>query len=113
LPGLQSGAESRSINKNWGNSNGTLCRNALERRISRGEGKAETALAEAERARKIAHDCSEKLAASCAAIALYREQVARDYMHREVMREVEQRLTEAIDRLADRLDRLLERREIG
>jgi hypothetical protein len=36
---------------------------------------------------------------------LYREQIARDYIHREVMREVEDRLTGAIDRLGERLDR--------
>ena len=44
-----------------------------------------------------------------AAFPLYREQIAREYIHREVMREVEERLTAAIDRLGDRLDRALER----
>lgn len=49
-----------------------------------------------------------KLAVQIAAFALYREQVARDYVHREMLREFEDRLTQAIDRLSERLDRFTE-----
>lgn len=43
-----------------------------------------------------------------ASFSLYREQVAKDYIQREAMREVEDRVTAAIDRLGDRLDRFVE-----
>jgi hypothetical protein len=56
-----------------------------------------------------AKEASEKAALLSASFALYREQIAREYIHREVMREVEDRLTQAIERLGDRLDRVLER----
>ena len=78
-------------------------------RISKAEGAADTATRAAEAARVAAHEANEKVAIQSAAFALYREQIAREYIHREVMREVEERLTAAIDRLGDRLDRALER----
>lgn len=62
----------------------------------------------AEQAKKEAHDAAEKLAVLAASFSLYREQVAREYIHREVMREIEDRLTQAIDRLGARLDRFTE-----
>jgi len=43
-----------------------------------------------------------------ASFSTYREQVARDYIQRDAMRELEDRLTAAIDRLGDRLDRFVE-----
>lgn len=67
--------------------------------------KAET---EATNAGAQAKEANEKVAIQTAAFALYREQVAREYIHREVMREVEDRLTQAIDRLGERLDRFTE-----
>ncbi len=54
--------------------------------------------------------CAVQVAAIHAAFGLYRETVAREYIHRESMREMEDRLTAAIDRLADRLDRILDKR---
>lgn len=63
----------------------------------------------AEDAKKDAEEASEKATILSAAFSLYREQIAREYIHREVMREVEDRLTAAIERLGDRLDRVLER----
>jgi len=42
-----------------------------------------------------------------ASLSQFREQVAKDYIHRVVMSDVEDRLTAAIDRLGDRLDRIL------
>ena len=68
--------------------------------------KAETDAIDAKRSVAEAND---KIALTSAAFALYREQVASQYIHREVMREVEDRLTAAIERLGDRLDRILER----
>jgi hypothetical protein len=62
----------------------------------------------AEQAKKDAHEATEKLAILSASFSLYREQVAREYIHREVMREIEDRLTQAIDRLGARLDRFTE-----
>jgi len=56
-----------------------------------------------------AKEANAKATLLSASFALYREQIAREYIHREVMREVEDRLTQAIERLGDRLDRVLER----
>jgi hypothetical protein len=68
--------------------------------------KAEAAAIEA---RDDAKEANGKATLLSASFALYREQIAREYIHREVMREVEDRLTAAIERLGDRLDRVLER----
>lgn len=57
-----------------------------------------------------AKDAQDKVILLSTSFSLYREQVASNYIHREVMREVEDRLTQAIDRLGDRLDRFLEKR---
>jgi hypothetical protein len=70
--------------------------------------KAEMVSTEAKEDAKEANDKATLLSAS---FSLYREQIAREYIHREVMREVEDRLTQAIERLGDRLDRVLERSE--
>jgi hypothetical protein len=63
----------------------------------------------AEEAEKEAKNASEKAAVLSASFGLYREHIAANYIHRDVMREVEDRLMQAIDRLADRLDRVLEK----
>ena len=60
-------------------------------------------------AKEDAKEANEKATLLSASFSLYREQIAREYIHREVMREVEDRLTQAIERLGDRLDRVLER----
>ncbi len=65
----------------------------------------------AEDAKKDAEEANSKATLLSASFSLYREQIAREYIHREVMREVEDRLTQAIERLGDRLDRVLERTE--
>lgn len=70
-------------------------------------GQISTAKADASEAKESAKEANDKIGIQAAAFALYREQVAREYIHREVMREVEDRLTQAIDRLGDRLDRVL------
>lgn len=63
----------------------------------------------ADDAKKDAEEANAKATLLSASFSLYREQIAREYIHREVMREVEDRLTQAIERLGDRLDRVLER----
>ncbi|WP_156434080.1 hypothetical protein [Bradyrhizobium retamae] len=77
-------------------------------RVTKAEGAAKTANEIAQEAKKDAHEATEKIALLAASFSLYREQVAREYIHREVMREVEDRLTAAIDRLGARLDRFTE-----
>lgn len=62
----------------------------------------------ADDAKKDAEEANAKATLLSASFSLYREQIAREYIHREVMREVEDRLTQAIERLGDRLDRVLE-----
>lgn len=63
----------------------------------------------ADEAKDDAKEANEKATLLSAAFGLYRENIAANYIHRDVMREVEDRLMQAIDRLADRLDRVLER----
>jgi hypothetical protein len=67
----------------------------------------------ADEADKAAKDASDKASVLSASFGLYREHIASNYIHRDVMREVEDRLMQAIDRLADRLDRVLERSDRG
>jgi hypothetical protein len=79
-------------------------------RITKADAKADKAIGASEDAKANAHEANEKTVLLSAAFSLYREQVAREYIHREVMREVEDRLTAAIERLGDRLDRILEQK---
>lgn len=74
-------------------------------RITKAEGQTKAAREIAEEAKKDAHEAAQKAEILGAAFGLYREQIARDYIHREVMREVEDRLTSAINGLGERLDR--------
>lgn len=78
-------------------------------KIANNKAMAEAALNLAQEAKKDAHEASEKALVLAASFGIYREQIAREYIHREVMREVEERLTQAIERLGDRLDRVLEK----
>ena len=82
-------------------------------RLGQAEAMIAAAQAHAEAANEKAKEAAEKVALLSASFALHREQIAREYIHREVMREVEDRLTAAIERLGDRLDRVLEQRHIG
>lgn len=74
----------------------------ISARLTKAESVAEESL-------KDAKEASEKLTLLSAAFGLHREQIARDYIHRETMLAVENRLTGAIDRLGDRFDRYFER----
>lgn len=71
-------------------------------------GRVAAAEADAKAAREEAKAASQQTTLLATSFSLYREQVAREYIHREVMREVEDRLTAAIERLGDRLDRFVE-----
>lgn len=77
-------------------------------RITKAEAAATAAQNEALAASKDAKEANEKIAIMAAAHALFREQVAKEYINREVAREMEDRLTAAIDRLGDRFDRFVE-----
>lgn len=77
-------------------------------RIATAEAEAKSAKTEAADAKEDAKDASNKVALLSSAFGLYREQVAKEYIHREAMREVEDRLTAAIDRLGNRFDRFIE-----
>lgn len=74
-------------------------------------GRIATAESKASNADLQAKDAMEKVQLLSTAFGLYREQIAREYIHREAMREVEDRLTQAIERLGERLDRILDRSE--
>jgi hypothetical protein len=54
-----------------------------------------------------------QIAAMNASFGLHREQIARDYINRDTLREAESRITAAIERLGDRLDSLFESRNPG
>jgi cbb3-type cytochrome oxidase subunit 3 len=69
--------------------------------------KAEEAKGAAAQAHKRADDAHLAAGAYNAALALFREDVAREYVDREALREMEQRLTNAINRLGDRVDQAL------
>lgn len=77
-------------------------------RLARAEADAKAAQKTADVAVDAAKEANEKVVVLSAAFGLYREQVAKEYIHREAMREVEDRLTSAIERLGDRLDRFFE-----
>lgn len=68
---------------------------------------AEAACREAREALASANAAHEKVALLQASLTAYRETQAERLVSREVLREVEDRLTGAIDRLGDRFDSLL------
>lgn len=77
-------------------------------RLTKAEGAAAAALLRAAEAHKLCEEAHTRITALAAEFGMYRENVAREYIHRATMREIEDRLTNAINRLADRLDRVLE-----
>lgn len=79
----------------------------FESRLTRAQATADAAMKEAEAAAKVTADAHNRITLLAAEFGLYRENVAREYIHHETMRAIEERLTQAIDRLGDRLDRAL------
>jgi hypothetical protein len=59
---------------------------------------------------KLRHDNAVQFAATAHVIAEFKLEVARNYATNNSIREVEQRVVDAIDRLGDRLDKFLENR---
>lgn len=75
---------------------------ALSSRITRAETSASIALDESRAA-------TVKAALLAKDMADYREKIAREYIHIEVMKDIRDTLTLAVDRLGDRLDRYFEK----
>lgn len=79
----------------------------FENRLTHSEGAVEQAQKDADAAKKQADDAHNRVTLLAAEFGLYRENIAREYIHRDAMREIEDRLTAAIEKLGDRLDRVL------
>ena len=75
---------------------------ALSSRITKAEVDAKTALDDANQAHV-------KVTALTKDVSEYREKVAKEYINFEVMKDIKDTLTAAIERLGDRLDRFLDR----
>lgn len=74
--------------------------------------KVEQALGAARDAKQIAIEAHSKIGMLEAAFGIYRERIAAEYVSRQTLREVEDRISGAIEKLGDRLDRSFEDREI-
>jgi hypothetical protein len=85
------------------------------------QGAADAATEKADAAIRSAADVHNRITAEIAAMGLYRETVAREYVRRDVLREMEDRImeamrdvakqsTEAIKGLGERIDRALDAR---
>jgi len=79
-------------------------------RITKADAKAEAAQKAADEGKAAAKLLEERLGIVTAQFSLYREQAVEKYVGRETLREVEERLTDAIERLGDRFDRAIEQR---
>jgi biopolymer transport protein ExbB/TolQ len=79
-------------------------------RLTKADAKAVAAREAADEAKKEAKAAQDRISILDQAFALYRERVALEYTSTKTLREVEARLTDAIDRLGDRFDRALEHR---
>ena len=86
---------------------------AFSDRISKSHAHAESAMVEAKYASKRADEAHVSLAALTGAFSLYREQVAREYVQRDVLEQTENRIMSAISQITDRLDKVLSNRPGG
>lgn len=77
-------------------------------RISTAEAEAKAAKSTADVAVTDLKKTDERLSLMSTAFGLYREQVAKEYISREVAREMEDRITTAVSGLGARIDRLVE-----
>lgn len=71
--------------------------------------KAEAAGELAKEAKKIALEALEKNALLHSLLGLHREQVAKEYVDKETLREMEDRIAGSLNRLSDRIDEALSR----
>jgi len=74
--------------------------------------KVEQAQNAARDAKQVALEAHVKMSALEASFGIYRERIAAEYVSRQTLREVEDRISGAIERLGERLDRLFEDREL-
>jgi len=79
----------------------------FENRLTVASSRADAAEKAVAEAKVLAADAHNRVTLLQAEFGLYRESVAREYIHREAMREIEDRLTAAIDRLGDRFDKFM------
>lgn len=70
---------------------------------------AKSALTAAQAAAKRADEAHDRITTQHGLHSLLREEVARDYVDKRLMREMESRLSAALDRLSDRIDEALNR----
>jgi len=71
-------------------------------------GKATSAYELADKADKKADEAHEKLSIVQASLGLHREQVAKEYVDRDALREMEDRLMDALSELRKRVDKLID-----
>lgn len=79
--------------------------------LVRGDARSRSAKDLAKEAKVRADEAHNKIAVQESAQALFREQVAREYVSREALREMEERLGNSIDGIRERLDRVLDHRQ--
>lgn len=72
--------------------------------LVRTKAQAEDASHQADAAKRRADLAHERIGIMAEAHALFREQVAKEYVSRAVLGEMEERVTRAIDRLTDKVD---------
>src|SRR5687767_14520069 len=75
--------------------------------LVRTENKARSAGSLARQAIKMASEAHEKVAIVQASLGLHREQVAREYIDRDALREMKDDLMASINRLSERIDEAL------
>ncbi len=75
--------------------------------IVRTHNRANEAHEAAEKAQKRAEDANLGVTVNSANLAMFREQVASDYVDRDALRDIKRELIDAINRLGDRVDQSL------
>jgi hypothetical protein len=80
---------------------------AFSDRITKAHAHAEAAMTEAKYASRRADEAHVSLMALSGAFSLYREQVAREYVQRDVLEQTENRIMNALTQITLRLDKVL------
>lgn len=86
---------------------------AFAEKIATAKAIAEGAHAVAEEAKKDAEEVRTQLAAHVGQLSLFREHVAREYVDRDVIENMEKRIMDAFKGLTERLDKVLQHRPGG
>lgn len=79
--------------------------------VLRSDARSKSAKELAREAKHRADEAHEKIAMVGSAHAVFREEVAREYVSHEALRQMETRLTHSIDGIRERLDRVLDSRQ--